>query len=116
MVPIVSEEVLAILKDAGYVEEHTGGGCMAWMKWPKGDTRTVLYISNANDLDGMPSEAIWSVGRYSAIGIGSIDYCDEVTLDRAIAIAERLPSPILDDGAEVQDTIGPNRLLPITES
>jgi hypothetical protein len=115
---IVSERVLAIMKDAGYEAEHAGGICMAWVKRPDSDTRTTLCISNYSnyyELDGDPDSPEWMVGRYSVINCGSIEYGAEVTLRDAIAIAERLPPPILDDGTDIQETVGPNRLFPAAE-
>lgn len=81
------------MADAGYEAARVDGKFWAWRR-KLGDGSELRVCTIEYQLEGNPAEENWYCGRHTE---GAVVECNEaLTLERALALAERLPSPLAD--------------------
>jgi hypothetical protein len=96
----VRGDVAAPLHHAGYGVTHTGGGCLAWIRYLGDAGESYLLITTNDDIDGDPTAPVWDIGRYD--GEGWINLDRSFMLADAIRAAELLPAARAPDGSSIE--------------
>lgn len=101
MTTTTSTELDDIMAAEGFDTAPSGGGSWTWSR-PTPDGSAIWICTIEQSIDGEPEEREWYVGRHSEGG--RVACSDVLTLAEALALAERIPSPLTAEGG-VQKTM-----------
>jgi hypothetical protein len=90
----VDDQLVEFMHRAGFVEYHSGGGCMAWIN-EEPEFYTLITVDEVElGTWAQRDDKVWQVGRYSEEDSGVFLFFNQnVTLQRALEVARRIPNP-----------------------